>query len=218
MSNDDELLRDVKDELRWDPRVDADAVAVSANDGRVTLRGTVGSVREKHAAGKAVENVFGVVAVDNELEVRLLNAHKREDAELRADVLQALMLNGAVPTTIDAKVENGFVTLTGTASWQYQREEAEVVAGTVVGTLDVVNQIELIHAPAPDAADVKDEIVRAFRRNASLDADHLRISTSAGKVIIKGSVRSWAEHDDALAAAWAAPGVVEVEDRITVGY
>ena len=218
MSNDAELLRDVKDELRWDPRVDADAVAVSANDGRVTLRGTVGSVREKHAAGKAVENVFGVVAVDNELEVRLLNAHKREDAELRADVLQALMLNGAVPTTIDAKVEDGFVTLTGTASWQYQREEAEVVAGRVVGTLDVVNEIELVHASSPDAADVKDEIVRAFRRNASLDADHLRISTSEGKVIIKGSVRSWAEHDDALAAAWAAPGVVEVEDRITVGY
>jgi osmotically-inducible protein OsmY len=218
MSSDDDQLQDVKDELKWDPRVDPAAVAVSTHEGHVTLRGTVGSLREKRAAGKAAENVFGVVAIDNELEVRLLSEHKREDAELRADVLQALMLNGAVPATVDVKVEDGLVTLTGTANWHYQREEAEVVAESVVGTLDVVNEIALLHAPSPDAAEVKDEIARAFRRNASLDVDHLRISTSDGKVIIKGSVRSWAEHDDAIAAAWAAPGVVEVEDRITVGY
>jgi osmotically-inducible protein OsmY len=218
MSADDELIRNVKDELVWQPIVDPKAIAVSARDGKVTLRGTVGSLREKRAARKVAERVFGVVAVHNELEVRLLNAQRRDDADLRADVLQALMLDGLVPETIDVKVDEGFVTLAGTAEWQYQRDEADLVASSIVGALDVVDEIELTHPPSPDPVPVEEAIGRAFRRSAALDASKLDVSTEDGTVTISGQVRSWAEHDDAIAAAWAAPGVRQVRDHMTVGY
>ncbi|HVN61360.1 MAG TPA: BON domain-containing protein [Gaiellaceae bacterium] len=151
MSN-DELVLDVNDELFSDPKVDNEEIAVSADAGKVTLRGTVGSFRQKREATKAAERVFGVKSVDNELQVKLMNDSKREDAELRGDVLQALMLDSFVPATVDAKVDDGFVTLKGKADW------------------------------------------------------------------LEGGVSSWAEHDKAVEAAWAAPGVTYVKDRILVGY
>jgi osmotically-inducible protein OsmY len=218
MPSDDDLVRDVKDEIRWDPRLDPATIAVSVKDGRATLRGTVGSLLEKREATKAAERIFGVVAVHNKLEVRLLNEQRREDADLRADVLQALMLNSAVPKTVDVKVKDGLVTLTGTANWQYQRAEAEQVAENVVGALDVVNHIELKHPQEPVAADVEKAIQQAFRRMAALDANDLHVSIRNGTVTIRGTVRSWAEHDDALAAVAAAPGVVSVRDHIRVSY
>jgi osmotically-inducible protein OsmY len=149
-SNDGELMRLVKDELRRYPEVDAAAIAVAGSDGRVTLRGTVGSDREKRSAGKAAANVFGVVVVDNALEVARLNAQSREDAELRAGVLEALMLDTGVPETVDVKAEDGFVTLTGSVRWQYQRDAAEVVAGSIAR--DVTNQIEFVQPTSPAVA------------------------------------------------------------------
>lgn len=210
-----EVAGDVTDELFWDPRVDATEIAVSADDGRVTLRGTVGSLREKREAKNAAARVFGVVAVSNELQVRILNDEKRADAELRGDVLQALMLDSLVPKTVDAKVDNGFVTLTGTADWQYQRDEAERVVANIVGALGLFNEIDL-EIPVPDAGIVADDVKRAFERNAKLDAGDLSVFTSDGTVTIEGSVRSWAEHDEAITVAWAAPGVTRVDDRISV--
>jgi len=217
MSLDNDLTADVSDELFWDPKVDSTAIAVSADDGKITLRGTVGSFREKREARKAAKRVFGVVSIDNELQVKLMNDDKRADADLRGDVLQALMLDSLVPTTVDAKVEDGFVTLTGTADWQYQRDEAELVASNIVGALDVIDEIEL-DGPTPDAGDVQDSIKKAFKRNAAVDSDDLYVSTDNGTVTLNGSVSSWAEHDEALDAAWAAPGVTSVHDEMTVGY
>ncbi len=217
MSLDNDLTADVSDELFWDPKVDNTAIAVSANDGKITLRGTVGSLREKREAKTAAQRVFGVISVDNQLQVKLMNDEKRADAELRGDVLQALMLDSLVPTTVDAKVEDGFVTLTGTANWQYQRDEADSVASNIVGTLDVFNEIELEY-PTPSAGDVQESIKKAFKRNAKIDANDLYVTTDNGTVTINGTVSSWAEHDEALDAAWAAPGVKSVHDEMTVGY
>ncbi len=217
MSLDNDLTADVSDELFWDPKVDNTAIAVSADGGKITLRGTVGSLREKREAQKAAQRVFGVISVDNQLQVKLMNDEKRADAELRGDVLQALMLDGLVPATVDAKVEDGFVTLNGTAEWQYQRDEAEFVASNIVGTLDVFDEIELA-SPTPSAGDVQDSIKKAFKRNAALDADDLYLSTDDGTVTINGNVSSWAEHDEAIDAAWAAPGVTSVHDNMTVSY
>jgi osmotically-inducible protein OsmY len=211
----DEVAADVTDELLWDPKVDATAIAVSADDGKVTMRGTVGSLREKREANKVAARVFGVVAVDDRLQVRILNGVKRADAELRGDVLQALMLDSLVPETVDAKVDDGFVTLTGTAHWQYQRDEAERVVANIVGTLDLFNEIGL-EVPVPDAGIVADDVKRAFERNAKVEADDLSVFTSDGTVTIEGSVRSWAAHDEAITVAWAAPGVTRVDDRISV--
>jgi len=217
MSLDYDLTADVGDELFWDPKVDSEAIAVSADGGTITLRGTVGSLREKREAKRAAQRVFGVTSVDNQLKVRLLTDNRRADADLRGDVLQALMLDSLVPATVDAKVEDGFVTLTGTADYQYQRDEAEFVASNIVGALDVFDEIELTH-PTPDAGDVQESIKKAFKRNAAIDANDLTISTYNGTVAIDGTVGSWAEHDEALDAAWAAPGVTSVDDRMTVSY
>ena len=217
MSLDNDLTADVSDELFWDPKVDNTAIAVSADGGKITLRGTVGSLREKREAKKAAERVFGVISVDNQLQLKLMDDDRRADAELRGDVLQALMLDSLVPNTIDAKVEDGFVTLTGTADWQYQRDEADFVASNIVGTLDVFNEIEL-KRPTPSAGDVQESIKKAFKRNAKIDADDLYVSSDNGTVTIDGTVSSWAEHDEALDAAWAAPGVTSVRDDMTVGY
>jgi osmotically-inducible protein OsmY len=214
---DTDLVADVSDELFWDPKIDNTAIAVSADDGKVTLRGTVGSLREKREAQKAAERVFGVISVDNKLQVRLMNDAKRGDAELRGDVLQALMLDSLVPKTVDAKVDDGFVTLTGKANWQYQRDEAEFVASNIVGALDVVDEIELAY-PAPDRGDVKESIKKAFKRNAALDAEDLDISSDNGSVTLTGTVSSWAEHDEAIDAAWAAPGVTDVHDDLAIAY
>ena len=216
MSNDG-LVAYVTDELFWDPKVDSAAIAVSADDGTITLRGTVGSFREKREAKNAAERVYGVTSVDNELQVRLMNGNRRDDAELRGDVLQALMLDTLVPTTVDAKVEDGFVTLTGTADWQYQRDEAEFVAANILGVVDVWDEITLTD-PKPNAGDVRHSIKSAFERNAKLDADDLTVATSNGTVTLEGTVGSWSEHDEAVAAAWAAPGVRHVDDRILVAY
>jgi osmotically-inducible protein OsmY len=216
MTNDD-LQLDVAAELSWDPKVDSQAIAVSADDGAVTLRGTVGSLREKREAGKAAARVYGVTVVSNELQVRMLAGSKRDDADLRGDVLQAFMLDRLVPMTVDAKVRDGIVTLTGTAQWQYQRDEAEFLTSSVPGVSGIENDITLISTP--DGRDISNDIGDAFRRSARLDADELSVDTpSYGTVILAGAVSSWAEHDEAVAAAWSAPGVTEVDDRIVVEY
>ena len=214
---DDELQDWVREELCWDPKVDSAAIAVSASDGEVTLRGTVGSFRQKREAQRAAERVYGVTSVHNELDVRILDKHGRQDADLRGAVLQAMALDGLIPKSVDAKADSGLVTLTGTAAWQYQREEAEFVAGNVPGVVDVDNQITLT-SPQPKAGDVKQSIERAFQRNANLDAEGLSVKTYGNTVLLSGAVSSWDERDAAVAAAWAAPGVAAVEDRIVVEY
>jgi osmotically-inducible protein OsmY len=215
--NDQELVANVIDELFWDPKIDSLSIAVSAKDGVVTLRGTVGSFRQKREAKKAAERVWGVVSVGNEIDVELMGEQRREDADLRGDVLQALMLNSQVPTSVDAWVENGVVTLTGTVDWQYQRDEAELVAGNLLGVVAIENDIYLADT-APSPADVEKKIRKAFSRNAKLDADELTVATSNGTVTLSGQVRSWDERNAAVAAAWAAPGVKSVDDLLTVAY
>jgi osmotically-inducible protein OsmY len=212
---DDELRRDVAAELLWDPKVDAEQIVVSADDGIVTLRGTVGSLRHKQEADRAARRVSGVTGIHDELQVRILSSDRREDAELRTDVRQALMLDSVVPPGVDAEVDDGFVTLTGAASWQHQRDEADFVAANVPGVRGITDDITLV--PARNATDIAKRIAAAFRRNALLDADELSVSTTCfGMVTVSGVVHSWAEHDGAVAAAWAAPGVTEVDDRILV--
>jgi osmotically-inducible protein OsmY len=215
--NDKELVANVIDELFWDPKIVTESIAVTANDGVVTLRGTVGSFRQKREAKKAAERVWGVLSVDNELDVELMGEQRREDADLRGDVLQALMLDSLVPTTVDAWAEDGVVTLSGTVDWQYQRDEAEFVTGNMLGIVAIVNDIYL-NDTTPSPVDVEKKIKKAFSRNAKLDADELTVATSNGTVTLSGRVRSWDEHDSAVAAAWAAPGVKTVDDLLTVTY
>ena len=215
---DTQLRSDAEEELRWEPKVDDTSIAVSAHDGVVTLRGTVGSFRSRREATTAVKRVFGTKRVDNQLEVKLLTDDRRADADLRGDVLQALMLDTLVPSTIDAEVDDGVVTLTGTAHLHFERDEAEYVAGNIKDVTDVYNEVALI-APPPIANDVKHSIKKAMERDAKLDAGRVQVeSADNGTVKLTGRVRSWAERDAAVGAAWAAPGVLEVEDDLMVAY
>lgn len=215
--SDKALALNVKDELFWDPKVDSEEIAVSADDGTITLRGTVGSFRHKHDAKKAAERVHGVVYVDNELSVRILTKSRSADADLRGDVLQAMLLDSLIPTTVDAKVQDGYVTLSGAVDWQYQRDEATFVAGNVLGVTGLDNEI-LIGGDTRTVDEVSGDIQKAFKRDAKIDADSLAVAASGGTVTLSGSVRSWSEHDAALSAAWAAPGVTTVNDRLIVSY
>jgi osmotically-inducible protein OsmY len=214
---DDELRRQVAAELSWDPQVDSELIEVSADSGTVTLRGTVESLRQKRAGGKAAARVRGVIGVANILRVRIPDRDRREDDDLRGDVLEALMLDRSVPMTIVAQARDGLVTLTGTAQWHYQREEAESRTAEVPGVACIDNAITLAQADAGHAGDAVTAIRAAFRRDAVLEADGLSVETfPGGLVILSGTVRSWVAHDHAVAAAWSAPGVAQIDDRISV--
>jgi len=214
---DNDLARYVTEELHWDPKVDSAAIAVSVDDGVVTLRGTIGSFREKRDAQHDAERVYGVKDVKNELDVRILTEHQRSDADLRGAVLQAITLDSLIPATIDAKVDDGIVTLTGKANWQYQRDDAESVTGKLLGVMGIEDEIELI-APGPTPHDVEHSIKKAMERNAKLDAESVKVESSDGTITLRGTVSSWADHDEAVGAAWAASGVTRVKDHILVAY
>jgi osmotically-inducible protein OsmY len=169
----------------------------------------------KRAGDRAAARVRGVTQVANELLVQLPDADRRTGEDLRGDVLEALMLDISVPMTIEVQARDGFVTLTGTAAWHYQREAAESRTAGVPGVAGIDNAITLTQAP--DARDPADAISGALRRDAVLAAEVLAVkASSGGLVILSGTVSSWAAHDHAVAAAWSAPGVTQVDDRIRV--
>ena len=164
---DDDLRRHVAAELSWDPQVGSDAIEVSAASGMVTLRGTVASLRLKRAGSRAAARVRGVTRVANELRVQIPDKDRRDDEDLRGDVLEALMLDVSVPMTVDAQARDGFVTLTGTAQWHYQREAAELRTANVPGVAGIDNTITLTQTP--DAREARDAIRAAFGRDAALE-------------------------------------------------
>ena len=211
----DELRRQISDELTWDPNIDSSEVEVAAQEGVVTLRGIVGSFRQKREATNAAERVHGVLDVNNEVQVRIPAEQRRGDADVRGDVLQALLLDAHLPTSVDARVKNGFVTLTGAVDWAYQRDEAVFIAGNVMGVTGVDDQI-CLNSHTSSAGDVDSAIEKAFRRDVRLDAQALTLATRSGTVTLTGTVRSCWQRRAAVAAAWAAPGIRTVNDRITV--
>jgi osmotically-inducible protein OsmY len=209
------VLAAVAAELDWDPKVDSRDISVTADRGAVTLRGTAGSLRQVREAQQAARRVHGVTSVWNRLTVRPVISGHTEDCEVCTAVLHALMLNSGIPATVDAKVENGVVRLTGTATWHWQRDEAESACAAVAGVLGVVDDIELI--PEPADADIQLAIMAAFRRHAPLVLHDLSVDVlTSGVVILSGTVTTWAEHDQAVAAGWSSRGVVRVDDRIVI--
>jgi osmotically-inducible protein OsmY len=215
MKSDSQLQRDVMAELEWEPSVDHADIGVAVTDGVVTLSGFVKSYPQKMAAEKAVRRVSGVKAIAEEIKVRFAADPKTADHEIAKRILDMFAWNVSIPNnTINVKVEHGWVTLTGTADWYYQSNEAGKIAGKVNGVLGVSNLIELRKLPA--AHDVKERIMAAFKRQADLDAGTVTVMTDGGKVTLNGRVRAWHERQIAERAAWAAPGVTRVEDNIVV--
>jgi len=214
MKNDAQLQSDVEAELRWDPSIHAEQIGVSAKNGVVELDGHVGSYYEKWAAERDALRVSSVKAIATEIKVELPSSATRTDEDIARVAKNHLDWNYSVPDTVKVKVTDGVVTLEGTAEWQYQREEAERVVRPLMGVKGVFNAISV--TPKASAIDVKIKIEDALKRNAETDAKHIKVETSDGKVILRGTVNSWAERAEAERAAWAAPGVTRVEDLITV--
>ncbi len=215
MKTDKELQQDVMSELEWWPSIDAAEIGVAAKNGVVTLTGYVDTYAEKLAAERAAMRVFGVRGVAEEIKVRLPTSHERSDEDIAQAAASALQWNPSVPSgRVKVQVEKGWITLSGEVDWWYQKRAAWEAVHKLMGVRGVSDDVTI--KPKVKPQDVKAKIESAFQRNAVLDARRIRIEAQGDKVILSGSVRSWAEREQAELAACAAPGVAEVENNIAI--
>lgn len=215
MKTDSEIKRDVESELKWDPDIDPTDVAVAVKNSVVTLTGFVRSYSQKYQAEQAAKRVAGVKGVANDIEVRLPSGSERPDPEIARDAVAALKTELPYSSeNIKVIVKNGWLTLEGTAEWDYQRIRAEAAVRRIKGIKGVSNMIALKPRVAP--SEIKSKIEEAFRRNAEIDANRITVEANGGEVTLKGTVRSWVERQEAEDAAWRAPGVTKVQNLIAV--
>jgi osmotically-inducible protein OsmY len=215
MKTDTELQQDVMNELKWEPTLKAAEIGIAVKDGIVTLSGYVDSYVKKLVAERAAARVFGVRAVAEAIQIRLPGSLKRSDEDIAEMVANVLEWNVLVPhDRAKVQVQDGVVTLSGEVDWGYQKYAAEEAVHHLKGVVWLNNQITV--KPTIEPQDVKDKILSAFQRNALLDSRRIKIEASGGKVVLSGSVRSWGERGEAQWAAWAAPGVFEVENNINI--
>jgi osmotically-inducible protein OsmY len=212
--NDEALQEDVLEELKWDPEVDAAHIGVAVKDGAVTLSGHVSSYAEKWAAVKAAERVEGVVAVADEIKVKLPSSSVRDDSDIAESIAEGFRSHVSIPDSVEAEVRNGLVTLRGEVTWSYQREAAERVARNTVGVKGVSNLITVKPSVKPEQ--IEQRIASAIRRMANLDADQITVTTTNGTVQLRGRVHSWYEKQLAEREAKSAPGVTRVDNEIAV--
>ena len=215
MKTDSQLQHDVMSELEWEPSVDHADIGVSVEKGVVTLNGYVPSYASKQAAERSARRVAGVKAIAQEIKVRHDSDPKTADHEIAKRILDVFAWSVLVPDDkIAVKVEHGWVTLTGSVDWHFQADEAEKAASKISGVIGIINQVEIHRRPT--SSDIRRRIENAFERQADLDAAGVTIALDGSKVKLGGRVKAWHERQVAERAAWAAPGVTEVEDHIVV--
>ncbi len=212
---DRELKQHVENALEWEPSIDQSDIGVSVDEGVVTLRGNVRSYAERSTAERVALRVYGAKAVANDLNVRLGVGYVRTDTDVAQAAVAALTWNTVVPPDrVTVTISNGWITLKGILEWQYQKDAAARAVRDLSGVRGITN--EIVVKPRVSTADVRAKIEAAFTRSAEIDARRVSVVVQDGKVILTGNVRSWAERQEAERAAWAAPGVTQVDDRLSV--
>jgi len=212
MKTDEQLKKDVEQELRWDPSVHAEQIGVSAKNGVVELDGHVNTFYEKWAAERDALRVGSVSSVASEIKVDVSNP--RTDEAIAKAAMDHLEWNYLAPKGVKAQVTDGWVTLKGTAEWQYQREEAERTVRPLLGVKGVFDEIVL--KPTVSASGVKAKIEEALKRNAQIDANSISVQASGSTVTLSGTVQSWSEREEAQRTAFWAPGVTKVNNNIRI--
>ncbi len=212
---DRDIQHHVQSALEWEPSVEANEIGVTAAEGVVTLHGDVGTYHEKQTAERVVLAVFGVKGVANDLAVRPTNGYERTDSDIVQSAVTALELNFVVPRDkVTVSVTDGWLTLKGQVTWQYQKDAAARAVRDLAGVLGVSNQTGVrsdVHA-----TDVQTKIEAAFKRSAEIDSSRVHVNVHDGEVLLTGNVRSWSERQEAERAAWAAPGVTKVGDQLHI--
>jgi osmotically-inducible protein OsmY len=213
--NDMKLKKAVEEELEWEPSIDAEHIGVAAEDGVVTLSGHVGNYAQKFAAEAATRRVKGVRAIAEEIEVRFPEDRKLADDQIAKRALDVISWDSTIPKdAFQVKVQHGVVTLTGEADWHFQRDDAESAVRKLSGVKGLINEIKI--KPKVQAIDIKNRIETALKRNAEVEADAIKVTVQNGRVTLNGKVKAWYERDLAERTAWSAPGVMSVEDRISI--
>jgi osmotically-inducible protein OsmY len=214
---DEQIQRDVLDEFAWDARVQPNEIGVTVKDGVVALTGWVDNYGKKWTAERTAHRVNGVRAVANDIEVRLPSSAERTDADVAGAATRALEWDAFVPIErLDVTVARGWVTIKGEVEWEYQRRSAERAVRRLSGVRGVTNLVTVKPRIQPTAQDLRQQIEDALVRNAETDAEQVNVDVESDKIILRGSVHSWVEKQEAERVAWSAPGVTSVDNRIAV--
>lgn len=215
MKTDSEIQKDVQEELKWEPSIKSSDIGVAVTNGVVTLTGYVDSYMKKKLAKDSALRVNGVKAVAEDIVVKLLSSDKKSDTDIAAAVVNALKWHSSVQENrIKVSVENGWVTVEGDVDWVFERDAVKHAIENLVGVIGVSNLITIV--PKVTSNDVKTKIMAAFHRNATIDANNITIETIGNRVVLRGSVRSFAEKQDAELAACKAPGINNVDNQLEV--
>jgi osmotically-inducible protein OsmY len=213
--NDIHLRQSILDEMEFEPSIDAAGIGVAVHNGIVTLTGHVRTYAEKEAAERVVRRVKGVRGIAADIEVQIFGP-KETDDDIARRAVKMLDWNVSVPKdSVQVRVLKGWITLRGQVEWQYQKNAAYDAVRDLAGVVGVSNLVEL--KPRITAVDVKKRIEDAFQRDAALEAGAIRIDVQGRKVTLSGNVKTWSERQAAERAAWSAPGIGTLDDRLTVG-